>query len=84
MARVFVTGSSDGLGQMAARLLVELGHSVVLHARNDTRGQDAVRAVPCAEAVVIGDLASLAEVGTVADQVNALGSFDAEIGRAHV
>ena len=35
MARVFITGSSDGLGQMAARLLVEQGHAVVLHARNE-------------------------------------------------
>ncbi len=29
MARVFITGSSDGLGLMAAQLLVEEGHSVV-------------------------------------------------------
>jgi NAD(P)-dependent dehydrogenase (short-subunit alcohol dehydrogenase family) len=35
MARVFITGSSDGLGQMAAQLLIEQGHSVVLHARNE-------------------------------------------------
>ena len=31
MARVFITGSSDGLGRMAAELLVEEGHAVVLH-----------------------------------------------------
>ena len=34
MARVFVTGSSTGLGLMAGELLVEQGHRVVLHARN--------------------------------------------------
>lgn len=32
MSRIFITGSADGLGQMAARLLVAAGHQVVLHA----------------------------------------------------
>jgi short-subunit dehydrogenase len=35
VARVFITGSSDGLGLMAARLLIEQGHEVVLHGRNE-------------------------------------------------
>ena len=43
MARVFVTGSTDGLGLMAARLLAETGHTVVLHARNAARAADARR-----------------------------------------
>jgi NAD(P)-dependent dehydrogenase (short-subunit alcohol dehydrogenase family) len=34
MARVFITGSSDGLGLMAAKLLIEQSHQVVLHGRN--------------------------------------------------
>ena len=33
MARVFITGSSDGLGLMAGKLLIEQGHEVVLHGR---------------------------------------------------
>jgi hypothetical protein len=37
MARVFITGSSDGLGLMAARLLIEQGHEVVVHGRNEAR-----------------------------------------------
>ena len=84
MKRVFVTGSSDGLGRMAAQLLVEQGHAVVLHARNDARGRDAMSAVPGAEGVVIGDFTSLAQVHGVADQVNALGPFDAVIHNAAV
>jgi NAD(P)-dependent dehydrogenase (short-subunit alcohol dehydrogenase family) len=32
MAKVFITGSSDGLGLMAGRLLAKQGHVVVLHA----------------------------------------------------
>ena len=35
MGRILITGSSDGLGLMAARLLVEDGHAVTLHARTD-------------------------------------------------
>ena len=35
MARVFITGSSDGLGLMAGRHLADQGHQVVLHARNE-------------------------------------------------
>ena len=46
MARVFITGSADGLGQMAARLLVNEGHKVVLHARNEKRAAEASAAVP--------------------------------------
>jgi NAD(P)-dependent dehydrogenase (short-subunit alcohol dehydrogenase family) len=82
MARVFITGSSDGLGRMAAQLLVEQGHSVVLHARNEQRGEEAMSAVPGAETVVVGDLSSIRETRKVANQVNALGSFDAVIHNA--
>ncbi len=84
MARVFITGSADGLGQMAARLLVEQGHRVVLHARNEQRGRDAMSSVPGAEAVVTGDLSSLSQMRSVAEQANALGQFDAVIHNAAV
>jgi NAD(P)-dependent dehydrogenase (short-subunit alcohol dehydrogenase family) len=84
MSRIFITGSSDGLGQMAARLLIEQGHSVVLHARNQERGQQAMAGVPGAEGVVIGDLTSVAQTRDVAEQVNRLGAFDAVIHNAGV
>jgi len=84
MARVFITGSSDGLGRMAAQLLIDQGHSVVLHARDQHRGQEALAAVRQAEAVLIADLASIAQTCRLAEQVNALGSFDAVIHNAAV
>lgn len=84
MARVFVTGSSEGLGRMAAQLLVEQGCSVVLHARNEERAREAQSAVPHAETTVIGDLSSIAQTRAVAEQVNALGVFDAVIHNAGV
>src|SRR5258707_12451220 len=82
MARVFITGSSDGLGRMAAQLLIEQGHNAVLHARNEERAEQALAAVAGAERAVIGDLASIAERRNVAEQINKLGRFDAGIHNA--
>jgi NAD(P)-dependent dehydrogenase (short-subunit alcohol dehydrogenase family) len=84
MSRVFVTGSSDGLGLAAARLLAGSGHMVVLHARNAARAEDARRSIPEAEAVVVGDLASLSETRGVAEQANRIGRCDAVIHNAGV
>ncbi len=84
MARVFITGSSDGLGRMAAQLLIEQGHSAVLHARNEQRAEEALAAVPGAEGVAVGDLSSIAQTHKVAEQVNELGAFDAVIHNAGI
>ena len=84
MARVFITGSSDGLGLMAARLLIEQGHEVVVHGRNDLRRVDALRAASKAKGAVSGDLATIAGARSVAEQVNKLGRFDAVIHNAGV
>ena len=84
MSRIFITGSADGLGQMAARLLVSDGHRVVLHARNEKRAGDALKGVPGAETVVTGDLSTIAATMQVAEQVNALGTFDAVIHNAGI
>jgi NAD(P)-dependent dehydrogenase (short-subunit alcohol dehydrogenase family) len=82
MARIFITGSADGLGQMAATLLVNQGHDVVLHARSSQRAQQALSKVTGAKNVLIGDLSSMDETKALAGQVNALGRFDAVIHNA--
>jgi NAD(P)-dependent dehydrogenase (short-subunit alcohol dehydrogenase family) len=84
MSRIFITGSSDGLGVMAAQLLLEEGHKVVLHARNEKRAKDALALAPGAEDVVVGDLSSLVETRKVAERANAFGRFDAVIHNAAV
>jgi NAD(P)-dependent dehydrogenase (short-subunit alcohol dehydrogenase family) len=84
VARVLVTGSSDGLGLMAAQLLADEGRDVVLHARNEGRAADARAALPTARGVVVGDLASIADTRAVAEQANAHGRFDAVIHNAAV
>ncbi|MEQ8364321.1 MAG: SDR family NAD(P)-dependent oxidoreductase [Cyclobacteriaceae bacterium] len=65
------TGSADGLGQLAAQQLVHDGHQVVLHARNKSRGQEALAKVPGAETVLIGDLSDIAQTKQLATIVNA-------------
>jgi NAD(P)-dependent dehydrogenase (short-subunit alcohol dehydrogenase family) len=84
MARVFITGSSDGLGLMAARRLVAEGHEVVLHARNEARAHDSRAALPQAADIVIGDLATLAGMQQVAVGANAAGPYQAIILNAAV
>jgi NAD(P)-dependent dehydrogenase (short-subunit alcohol dehydrogenase family) len=79
MRRVFITGSSDGLGFLAGKTLTEQGHRVVLHARNDAKACELKGKLPDCEAVVIGDVSTLAAMKSVAEQVNALGRFDAVI-----
>ena len=69
---------------MAAQLLIRQGHRVVLHARNAKRTKEALAAVPGAESAVTGDLSSISETRTVAEQVNRLGRFDAVIHNAAV
>jgi NAD(P)-dependent dehydrogenase (short-subunit alcohol dehydrogenase family) len=84
VSKVLITGSSDGLGLMAAQRLLAGGHEVVLHARNQGRARDARAAAPKANDVVVGDLASIAETRGLADQANHLGPFDAVIHNAGV
>jgi NAD(P)-dependent dehydrogenase (short-subunit alcohol dehydrogenase family) len=84
MARVFITGSSDGLGLRAGQVLAADGHQVVLHARNGARAAGARAALPGAEQVITGDLSAIAGMRQVALQVNDLGRFDAVIHNAGV
>jgi NAD(P)-dependent dehydrogenase (short-subunit alcohol dehydrogenase family) len=84
MARIFVTGSSDGIGQHLARALIAQGHSVTLHARNTVRGETAVATVPGAEGILIGDLSSIVDVKALAAEANKTGIFDTVFHNAGV
>lgn len=84
MSRIFITGSAAGLGQMAAKMLTDQGHSVVLHARNAERAGHALSNVPAAEKVLIADLSNIAETKKLAAEVNEMGPFNAIIHNAGV
>ena len=82
MARIFITGSTDGLGRAAAEALIEKGHHVVLHARSSERATAVDDLAPRSAGVVIGDLSSATATRHVANQVNAIGRMDAVIHNA--
>src|SRR5258708_39066178 len=84
MSRVMITGSADGLGLMAAQLLISQGHEVVLHARNAARAREAWAAAPGAAATLVGDLSSIDQIRSVARQATDSGPFDAVIHNAGV
>jgi NAD(P)-dependent dehydrogenase (short-subunit alcohol dehydrogenase family) len=84
MARVFITGSADGLGRAAAEALLEDGHEVVVHARSDARLAAVRDLVDEGAAAVVGDLSDLEQTRGVAEQVNLLGRLDAVIHNAGV
>ena len=83
MTRVLVTGSSTGLGLLAARRLLGAGHEVTVHARDADRAAALRRELPGAP-VVVGDLSSIGATRDVAAQVGALGRHDAVIHNAAV
>jgi len=84
MASIWVTGSSAGIGQKTASVLVNSGHRVVLHARSRERATDAQKGVPGAVAVVVGDLSSLDETRALAQGAQAHGPFDAVVHNAGI
>ncbi|KAI5200445.1 hypothetical protein AUEXF2481DRAFT_32921 [Aureobasidium subglaciale EXF-2481] len=80
--RILITGSSDGLGLLTARLLTSRSHQVILHARNPSRANDATTACPSAHATIIGDLSTLAGIKAFAKEADAHGPFDAVMHNA--
>jgi NAD(P)-dependent dehydrogenase (short-subunit alcohol dehydrogenase family) len=84
MRRIFITGSTDGLGRAAARALMAEGHEVVLHARSSERAAVLADLAPRSGGVVIGDLSSAVETRAIADQVNKIGRMDAVIHNAGI
>ncbi|MGH8287573.1 MAG: SDR family NAD(P)-dependent oxidoreductase [Steroidobacteraceae bacterium] len=84
MSRVFVTGSTDGLGLAAARTLIAEGHEIVLHARSSRRATTLSDLAARSAGVVIGDLGSAAETRSIAEQVRRIGRMDAVIHNAGI
>ena len=82
MPRIFITGSTDGLGRAAASALMGEGHDVVLHARTLERAAAVSDLAPAAAGVVIGDLSSATETRELADQVNSIGRMNTVIHNA--
>src|SRR5437763_17044895 len=84
MARVFITGSADGLGRLAAQTLLNDRHEVVVNVRNSNRVEAVRDLADRGAAVVVGDLADLEQTRSIARDVNRLGRMDSAIHNAGV
>jgi NAD(P)-dependent dehydrogenase (short-subunit alcohol dehydrogenase family) len=84
VARIFITGSADGLGRAAARSLLDEGHELLLHARSPERADALADLAARGAGIVVGDLSSAAETRGLARQVNDFGRMDAVIHNAGV
>ena len=82
MSRIFITGSSDGIGQAGAKLLADQGHKVFLHARSEARAKEAKDAVPNASGVLVGDISTIAGAKALAAEAKKAGPWDAVIHNA--
>jgi NAD(P)-dependent dehydrogenase (short-subunit alcohol dehydrogenase family) len=77
MARILVTGSTDGIGLETARTLRKLGNDVVFHARSEERAA----ALADAPEVLVADLADLEQTRAMG---RAAGAFDVVIHNAGI
>jgi NAD(P)-dependent dehydrogenase (short-subunit alcohol dehydrogenase family) len=84
MARIFITGSADGLGRAAAGTLLEDGHEVIVHARSTHRLTAMNDLMAAGASAVVGDLADVDQTRAVADQVNRIGPVTAVIHNAGI
>lgn len=83
-ARIFITGSADGLGYAAAETLLAAGHEVVVHVRSSARLSAVKDLVDRGAVATIGDLSDLDQIRDLARQVNELGRMDAVIHNAGI
>ncbi|KAK2757921.1 hypothetical protein FQN54_004327 [Arachnomyces sp. PD_36] len=79
MACILITGSTDGLGLESARQLIQRNHTVYLHARTQERADETLAKCPGAAGALVADLTSVAEINKLAEEANAIGTYDAVI-----
>lgn len=84
MARVFITGSTDGLGRAAAASLLREGHEVIVHARSSRRIPAVQHLLDQGAQCLIGDLAVPGEVRHIANEAVGIGGIDAVIHNAGI
>jgi NAD(P)-dependent dehydrogenase (short-subunit alcohol dehydrogenase family) len=84
MGRIFITGSTDGLGRATAESLIDGGYQVIVHARNAERLAAVRDLLDRGATGVVGDLADIGQTQGVADQVNQVGRLDTVVHNAGV
>lgn len=75
MARIFITGSADGLGRATSTTLPGDGHDVIVHARSAQRLTAVPDLLERGAAGVVGGLADAGQTREVAEQGRRRGEF---------
>ena len=73
---ILVTGATDGIGYETAKMLLSLGHQVLLHGRNSEKLQKVQAELRSATGnenteIYIADMSSMAEVMVLAAEIQA-------------
>ena len=84
MAKILITGSTDGLGLLAAKDLNKQGHEIFLHARNQARKEEVLKNNPAFKEVFVADLSDVQQTIALANEVNQAAKFDVIIHNAGV
>lgn len=84
MKKIFISGSSTGLGFLAAKKLISQGHDIYLHARNEKRAKDISKSLSGYKKIILGDLSNLEDLKNISKEVNELGKLDAIIHNAGI
>ncbi len=84
MARILVTGSTDGLGRATADRLLRDGHHVLVHARSTERGAVVTDLVDRGADLVVADLADRQQVLRLGRELDAGDPIDAVVHNAGV
>ena len=66
---ILITGSTDGIGLEAAKMLAAQGHRILLHGRNPGKLENASAAIDGAADTFVADLSRLDEVSALAAAV---------------
>tara|TARA_R110002020_G_scaffold200672_1_gene403027 strand:+ start:235 stop:1155 length:921 start_codon:yes stop_codon:yes gene_type:complete len=84
MAKIFITGSTEGIGFLAAQRLLSEGNEVHMHARNRERAADLQLKLGVKATTFIADLSDIRQVLKLSEQLNYQGKYDAIIHNAGV
>lgn len=84
MAKIFITGTTEGIGYLAAQKLLREGNEVHLHARSKEKAAVLHQKLGEEKTIFIADLSDLQQVKKLSEELNDQASYDAIIHNAGV
>lgn len=84
MGRILVTGATDGLGKLTAKTLLNHGHDVIIHARNQARLPSVRDLIEHGAEPVVADFSKPDEIHRLLDKLERRAPIDVVIHNAGV